>query len=193
MLALRWVRRNIAAFGGNPNSVTISGCSVGGLSVWLHMVSPMSKDLFHRAIVMSGSLLNAEPFPTQQIDLARKQAKLLNCPSDNSEDILTCLRSKPVANFTDTMGEFFVGLRTNFFLSLYSALIQIWKWKILFVLLGMEQRSNSDLEACRGTEYSRDGKISTGSTGRAYKARKVPQSSSHIWNNEGRIRGSGCR
>ncbi|XP_012344184.1 esterase E4-like [Apis florea] len=107
VLALRWVRRNIAAFGGNPNSVTISGCSVGGLSVWLHMVSPMSKNLFHRAIVMSGSLLNAEPFPTQQIDLARKQAKLLNCPSDNSEDMLTCLRSRPVANFTDTMSEFF--------------------------------------------------------------------------------------
>ncbi|XP_011705309.1 PREDICTED: cholinesterase-like, partial [Wasmannia auropunctata] len=40
VVALRWVQRNIAAFGGNPNSVTISGYSVGGLSVYLHMVSP---------------------------------------------------------------------------------------------------------------------------------------------------------
>ena len=40
---LRWVQQNIAAFGGNPNSVTIAGCSVGGASIWLHMVSPMSR------------------------------------------------------------------------------------------------------------------------------------------------------
>lgn len=53
-----------------------------------------------------------EPYPTQQIDLARKQAKLLHCPDDNSEDMLACLRSRPVANFTDTMIEFFVSLRT---------------------------------------------------------------------------------
>ena len=40
---LRWVQQNIAAFGGNPKDVTIAGCSAGGASVWLHMVSPMSR------------------------------------------------------------------------------------------------------------------------------------------------------
>ena len=41
--ALRWVRDNIAVFGGNPNSVTIFGQSAGGASTHLHMLSPASK------------------------------------------------------------------------------------------------------------------------------------------------------
>lgn len=43
VMALRWIRSNIANFGGDPNSVTIMGYSAGGLSVSLHMVSPMSR------------------------------------------------------------------------------------------------------------------------------------------------------
>ena len=45
--ALQWVQQNIAAFGGNPKDVTIAGCSAGGASVWLHMVSPMSRGKSH--------------------------------------------------------------------------------------------------------------------------------------------------
>ena len=52
--ALRWVRQNISAFGGDPGQVTIMGESAGGGSVLNLMVSPMSRDLFQRAIVMSG-------------------------------------------------------------------------------------------------------------------------------------------
>ena len=53
-LALEWVRANIAAFGGNPNRITIAGQSAGGLSVSLHLVSPGSDGLFHRAIMQGG-------------------------------------------------------------------------------------------------------------------------------------------
>ncbi|KAL6420041.1 hypothetical protein ACFW04_010998 [Cataglyphis niger] len=94
VVALRWVQRNIVAFGGNPDSVTISGYSIGGFSVLLHMVSPMSKGLFHRAIMMSGSM-TSEPYPTEQLHLAKKQAELLNCPSDTTDAMLVCLSSKP--------------------------------------------------------------------------------------------------
>ena len=52
--ALQWVRDNIAAFGGDPNRVTIFGQSAGASSVSYLMVSPLSKDLFHRAIAHSG-------------------------------------------------------------------------------------------------------------------------------------------
>jgi para-nitrobenzyl esterase len=52
--ALAWVKRNIAAFGGNPGNVTIFGESAGGGSVLMLMTSPMAKGLFHKAIVESG-------------------------------------------------------------------------------------------------------------------------------------------
>ena len=55
--ALRWVQKNIAYFGGNRDRVTIFGGSAGGTSVSSHVVSPMSKGLFHGAIMQSGVAL----------------------------------------------------------------------------------------------------------------------------------------
>lgn len=52
--ALRWVRRNIRAFGGDPNQVSIFGQSAGAASVWALTQSPLAGGLFERAIVMSG-------------------------------------------------------------------------------------------------------------------------------------------
>ena len=51
--ALRWVRANIAAFGGNPENVTLFGSSAGASSQIFLMVSPLARGLFHRAIAQS--------------------------------------------------------------------------------------------------------------------------------------------
>ncbi|GLG95966.1 Carboxylic ester hydrolase [Gryllus bimaculatus] len=56
--ALLWVQQNIESFGGDPNNVTIFGESAGAICVSFHMVSPMTKGLFHKAIAQSGSALN---------------------------------------------------------------------------------------------------------------------------------------
>ncbi len=59
--ALRWVKENIAYFGGDPNCVTIFGQSGGGGKVSTLLCMPSAKGLFHRAMVMSGSFLGSTP------------------------------------------------------------------------------------------------------------------------------------
>ena len=70
--ALQWVKRNIAAFGGNPNNVTIFGFSAGGVSVHSMLASPLARGLFHKAIAESGgsrdSVLTARPMRADGVD-----------------------------------------------------------------------------------------------------------------------------
>ena len=66
LTAIRWVKHNIAAFGGDPNNITIMGQSAGAMSVQQHCLSPLSKGLFHKAVMCSGggvskALSTAEP------------------------------------------------------------------------------------------------------------------------------------
>ncbi|MFW9939734.1 MAG: carboxylesterase/lipase family protein [Candidatus Thorarchaeota archaeon] len=53
--ALKWVKQNIEKFGGNPDNVTIFGCSAGGFAVTTLLAMPAAKGLFHRAIAQSGA------------------------------------------------------------------------------------------------------------------------------------------
>ncbi|VVC41617.1 Carboxylesterase type B, conserved site,Carboxylesterase, type B,Carboxylesterase type B [Cinara cedri] len=93
---LHWVQENIAKFGGDKKKVTLFGESAGGASVGLHLLSPMSKGLFHKAILQSGS-----PFCLWAVlppGLAERRAKaastIMGCPS-NSKDMIDCLRLLP--------------------------------------------------------------------------------------------------
>lgn len=99
--ALRWVRDNIAAYGGDPRQVTIYGESAGGISVCAQLVSPASAGLFQRAITESGPCtLPAQPLATAERQGATL-ATMLGCPTDAVE--LACIRSKPAQQVIQAM------------------------------------------------------------------------------------------
>lgn len=90
VLVLKWVQQHIAKFGGNPDLITIYGLSAGSMAVTLHMASPLSKGLFHRAIAMSGSATNL--YSIDNPSWTRKLAHETGCPMYNPQDMLNCLR-----------------------------------------------------------------------------------------------------
>ncbi|KAL1764288.1 pyrethroid hydrolase Ces2e isoform X1, partial [Sigmodon hispidus] len=99
--ALRWVQQNIAHFGGNPDQVTIFGQSAGGTSVSSHVVSPMSKGLFHRAIMESGVVLLPDLISSSSEVVYQIVANLSDCAAMNTETLVRCLRGKSEAEILD--------------------------------------------------------------------------------------------
>lgn len=93
--SLKWVRKNIAAFGGDPGNVTIFGESGGGSKVLSVMSSPLAKDLFHRAIIESGSM-SAMPGATTALADAEAAGQRLAAKLgvDAAEDVLAAMREK---------------------------------------------------------------------------------------------------
>lgn len=92
VLALKWVRNNIAKFGGDPTSVTLMGNSAGAFSVTAHMVSPMSRGLFHRVIAFSGAIVWQKKLERNYENLAYNLATKMNCTTENPGAMMACLQ-----------------------------------------------------------------------------------------------------
>ncbi|XP_044746714.1 venom carboxylesterase-6-like [Coccinella septempunctata] len=93
-LALKWIKENIKNFGGNPDSITITGLSAGGASVHYHYLSPMSEGLFSRGFSQSGTALQSWALTKNPLEKAMFVARNVSCETDSTEKMIACMRSK---------------------------------------------------------------------------------------------------
>ncbi|KAL7642476.1 UNVERIFIED_CONTAM: hypothetical protein RMT77_007037 [Armadillidium vulgare] len=101
-LALKWVKQNIKAFGGNPESITIFGESAGAVFVNMHIFSPGSKGLFQRAIIQSGSALCGWAISKNHKTFAVDVGNNLGCSlNEGTEKFLMCLQKADASKLLD--------------------------------------------------------------------------------------------
>ena len=93
IVALQWIKKNIARFGGNPNKVTIFGESAGGISVSMLCASPLAKGLFHGAISQSGGSFG----PTRPTSYPGENMKTLADAEKDGKRLMQALGAKSVA------------------------------------------------------------------------------------------------
>jgi len=124
--ALRWVRENIAKFGGDPANVTIAGESAGAWDVSLLMTSPLAKGLFRRAIQESGAVAGfsgALPAPVAE-ERGRNLAAALKAPGTGA---IAFLRTLPPEQI---LAAAFNGDRTGLFASVDGWVLPEQPWKV---------------------------------------------------------------
>jgi bile salt-stimulated lipase len=97
--ALRWVKENIARFGGDPDNVTIFGESAGGVAVHYLVLSEYANGLYHKAISQSGSALNPWAYQSNPARVADNLAQSLGLLYTSSQDLVDQLRNVHFSEF----------------------------------------------------------------------------------------------
>ncbi|UYV78340.1 BCHE [Cordylochernes scorpioides] len=138
ILAFKWVKENIRAFGGNPDSVTIYGTSAGSMAVALHLSIKENRDLFHRAFLQSGT--SNSGFFHYSKDMKKRELnvfmKTSNC-NTNSSGVLKCLQSKTTEEIFNADKEVFIAYMSGLFIPTFN--------KKLFSLSSIEDLNKNDI------------------------------------------------
>ncbi|CAL8105113.1 unnamed protein product [Orchesella dallaii] len=92
VMALRFIKNEIENFGGDPNNIVLWGESAGAAAVHFHMLSPMSKGLFSKVIMSSGTAIKPWSLVTHPRKQALHFANTLNCTTENSTSMVQCLK-----------------------------------------------------------------------------------------------------
>ncbi|KAL0124205.1 hypothetical protein PUN28_006200 [Cardiocondyla obscurior] len=93
--ALDWIKRNIKYFNGSPSNIVIYGHSSGAISVGLHMLSPLSRGKFHKAIAMSGDAIASVGTLERERPVVSNVAEKFGCDPRPSSALMLCLRRLP--------------------------------------------------------------------------------------------------
>ena len=86
----------LKAFSGDPERITVAGQQAGGASVHYHLLSPLTRGLFTRAVSMSGTALCWWASIKRPLEKAKKLAKLVDCPNNDTATMVDCLKDLPM-------------------------------------------------------------------------------------------------
>lgn len=104
--ALRWIRDNIAGFGGDPNNVMLFGHGSGGAMVDLITLSPLARGLFHKAIAQSGTSLAPWAVSYNPIQMAHTLGQRLDYGGKSNEELAQALATSDITILVNALNDF---------------------------------------------------------------------------------------